>query len=197
MRHKLENVRIAFCQNLFNPALIDAAGKPLHKPTYSSTFLIPKTSPLVAEVRKTIEAVAAEKWKTTSATVLRALAAEGKVCLKDGDLKTQYDGFEGCMFINASTDKAPLVVDKDKSQLSERSGKPYAGCYVIALVDIWAQDNKYGKRINAQLKGVQFYADGDAFSGSAPASEDDFSDVSDTGAAQTEAQTQPAAGGLW
>ena len=34
-----------------------------------------------------------------------------------------------------------------------------------AILDIWAQDNQYGKKVNAQLQGVQFFKDGDAFAG--------------------------------
>jgi len=29
------------------------------------------------------------------------------------------------------------------------------GCYVNALLELYGQDNKYGKRINASLKGIQ------------------------------------------
>ena len=42
------------------------------------------------------------------------------------------------------------------------------------MLDIYAQDNGYGQRINATLKGVQFIADGEAFAGGAPAGDDDF-----------------------
>ena len=34
-----------------------------------------------------------------------------------------------------------------------------------AIVELWAQDNNYGKRINASLAGVQFAKDGEAFAG--------------------------------
>jgi hypothetical protein len=46
------------------------------------------------------------------------------------------------------------------------------------VVEIWAQDNNYGKRINASLKGVQFVRDGDAFAGGGAASPDEFEDLS-------------------
>ena len=61
--------------------------------------------------------------------------------------------------------------------LTAADGRPYAGCYVIANVELWAQDNNYGKRINASLRGVQFLRDGDAFSGGGAASEDEFDEV--------------------
>jgi len=70
------------------------------------------------------------------------------------------------------------VVDRDRTPLVAADGKPYAGCYVTAIVELWPQDNQYGRRINATLSGVQFERDGDAFGGSAPASADDFDDLS-------------------
>ena len=45
-------------------------------------------------------------------------------------------------------------------------------------LELWAQDNNYGKRVNATLMGVQFFRDGDAFAGGGVASEEDFDDVS-------------------
>lgn len=51
-----------------------------------------------------------------------------------------------------------------------------------ASIELWAQDNKqFGKRINAQLRGVQFLRDGDAFAAGSPASEDEFEDLGDQG----------------
>jgi hypothetical protein len=33
---------------------------------------------------------------------------------------------------------------------------PYSGCHANAIINIWAQNNKWGKRVNAGLTGVQF-----------------------------------------
>lgn len=177
MKIKLTNVRIAFCQNLFTAGTM--AGAADSKPAFSSTFLIPKDDPQLAKIKEAIKLVAKEKWQDKADTMLKSLSAEGKLCLKDGETKSQYQGFEGCMFIPTRSYVAPKVFDKDKSELSEKSGKVYAGCYVNASVDIWAQQNAYGKRVNATLKGVQFVKDGDAFAASAPASEADFDDLSE------------------
>ncbi|MDC5277565.1 DUF2815 family protein, partial [Acinetobacter baumannii] len=65
-----------------------------------------------------------------------------------------------------------------KTPLVQADGRPYAGCYVNAAIELWCQDNNYGKRINASLRGVQFLKDGEAFAGGGVASEDDFEDLS-------------------
>jgi hypothetical protein len=48
---------------------------------------------------------------------------------------------------------------------------------VNGTVEVWAQDNKFGKGIRATLRGVQFVKDGDAFSAGTPVSEDDFDEI--------------------
>jgi hypothetical protein len=48
-------------------------------------------------------------------------------------------------------------------KIIESDNKVYAGCVVNATVRLWAQDNNYGKRINAQLRAIQFVKDGAQF----------------------------------
>jgi hypothetical protein len=71
------------------------------------------------------------------------------------------------------------VYDKNKTFLTEADGKPYAGCYVNCALNIWAQDNQYGRRINAELVSVQFLRDGDAFSGGVRSTGDEYEDLSE------------------
>jgi len=109
--------------------------------------------------------------------ILKALRASGKVALRNGDEKSHYSGFAGNLYISARNAVRPTVIDANKSPLTVADGRPYAGCYVNAVIDLWAQDNAYGKRINASLSGVQFVRDGEAFSGGGAASVDEFESV--------------------
>lgn len=172
----LKDVRLAF-PNLFEPTTVNGEGKP----RYSATFILPADHPQLEEIRQKIEAVAKDKWKDKAAAVLQSLYKTGKVALHDGEEKAQYDGFAGNLFVTASAPEhaAPIVIDRDRSPLTQRSGRPYAGCYVNASLEFWAQDNAYGKRINCTLRGVQFYKDGDSFSAGRPASADEFDVVED------------------
>jgi hypothetical protein len=83
------------------------------------------------------------------------------------------------MFVSSRNKTRPLVIDRDKSPLTAQDGRPYAGCFVHASIELWAQDNAYGKRINASLRGVQFFKDGDAFAGGGAASDDEFDDIAE------------------
>lgn len=175
MKVKLENVRLAFPQ-LFEPR---AFGEDGSDPAYGGSFIFSKTHPAYKLVNTAIETVSEEKWEKKAAEVLRQLRTADRICLHDGDSKPDYNGFPGNFFIASRNKARPLVVDRNKSPLTAGDGRPYAGCYVNATLDIWAQANKFGKRINATLSGVQFFKDGDAFTGAPPASPDDFDDLSD------------------
>lgn len=172
MKIKLNNVRLAF-PTLFEAKTVNGEGKA----AFSATFLIDPANPQVRTINAAIEAVAKEKWGAKADAMLKAMRVGDKVCLHDGDLKANYDGFPGSLFISARNPARPTVVDADKTPLVEADGKPYAGCYVHAVLELWAQDNNYGKRVNATLMGVQFFRDGDSFTGGGAASVDDFDDV--------------------
>jgi hypothetical protein len=176
MRVAIKNVRLAF-PALFQPKTVNGEGDP----AYSATFLLdPVEHKANIEILwHAIAAVAKEKWGAKGEQVLKGLIASGKVCLRSGDEKSEYDGFEGKMALSTRSKSRPLVVDRDKSPLVESDGRPYGGCYVNAQVDIWAQENQFGKRINGQVAGVQFVRDGDSFGGGRPASADDFDAVED------------------
>jgi len=169
---KLNNVRLCFPQ-LFEAKTVNGEGKP----AFSAAFLIDPKDPQLEVLNKAIEAVAKEKWGAKSDAMLKTIRAADKTCLHSGDLKANYDGFEGMMYVSARNALRPLVVDVNKAPLTAEDGKPYAGCYVNASVELWTQDNNYGKRVNATLRGVQFYKDGESFAGGGVASDDDFDDL--------------------
>lgn len=174
MKVIIKNARLAF-PALFEPSAF--AGDSSSKPSYSATFIISPLDDQVELVERAIEQAAKEKWGPKAEAILRQLKAQDKVFLHDGELKASYAGFAGNLYINARSVQRPIVIDRNKAPLTERDGRPYAGCYVNASIDIYAQDNQYGKRINAMLLGVQFAKDGEAFSGGALASPDDFEEI--------------------
>lgn len=160
---KLQNVRLSF-PSLFRKAVFNG-----EETKFEATFLLDKEAH--ADTIKEIKAAISEKLKTD---LKGAKLPADKICLKDGD-EIDYEGYDGCMSIKASNNKRPLVIDNDKTPLSEDDNRVYAGCYVNAVIELWAQNNNYGKRINANLLGVQFYKDGEPFGdGGVSASVDDF-----------------------
>lgn len=173
MKVKLKNVRLAF-PRLFKAEQVNGEGEP----HFSAVFIMPKNHPNVKDIKNAIKQVAKEKWADKADAILKKASAEARLCFKDGDLKAEIEGFGNSYFLRANNATRPYVIDRDKTQLNPDDGIIYSGCYVYAVVDIWAMDNKYGKRICASLSGVQFYKDGDAFTGGGIATDEDFDDLS-------------------
>ena len=173
MKIKLQNVRAAFLK-VFTAEAVNGGDKPV----FGSSFLIDPKDPQIKMIESAMAQVAKDKWGAKADAILTEMKVGGKLCLKDGNSKASYDGFANMMFISATTATRPLALNRDRSHLTEADGVLYSGCYVNATVELWAQDNQYGKRINAQLGGVQFFKDGDAFGGGGSAAdENDFDAV--------------------
>ena len=174
MKILLRDWRLAF-PNIWKASAPKGGGEE----AFSASFLAAPDHKQIPEIKKAMAAVAAEKWGAKSVAVYKALESADKLALHSGDAKSEYEGFEGQLFISTRSKIRPSVFDGQRAELVEADGKPYSGCYVNASIEFWAQDNKdYGKRINAQLRGVQFLRDGDAFAGGGKAADaDDFDEI--------------------
>lgn len=174
MKLVLKNVRLAFPQ-LFEAKQVNGEGKP----SFSASLLIEPNDPQVAKLEDAALQVAKAKWGAKADQVIKQAKGQDKWVTHDGDLKSGMAGYEGMIYVNARNPVRPLVIDRDKTPLAEQDGKPYGGCYVNVSVELWAQDNQYGKRVNASLGGVQFVKDGDRFAGGSSADESDFEELAD------------------
>jgi len=161
---------------LFRPRV----GKNNQAGKFGCVLIVPKGSPCLTNLATAMREVAIEKWRERGHQMFEAIAAQDMLCMRDGDRKYNKDGskadeYAGSMYISANSSNPPAVTGPDNVQLAESSGKPYAGCYVDAVVGVWAQENENGLRLNAEIRVVQFMRDGDAFTGSgAPASPDEI-----------------------
>ena len=181
MKLKLKNVRVAFLK-VFKAEAVKGSDKK----TFGATFLIDPKDPQLKAINEAIAQTAKDKWGAKADAVLKQMKAADKLCLHNGDTKAQYDGFENMMFVSSSTPTRPLAFDRNKQPVAEEDGVLYSGCFVNASLELWAQDNDFGKRINAQLGGVQFVKDGDAFGAGSAADEDDFDDLGEGSDAEDE-----------
>lgn len=162
----LRGVRLAF------PSLWKKATFEGDETKFEATFLVPKKD------KKTKKAL----MKLIEDCKEQNKIKTNKVFVRDGDDPEfeDYDGYAGHWCVKAANTVRPKVLDRDKSHLTEEDGVIYSGCYVNAQISPWAQNNKWGRRINANLLGVQFVKDGEPFSGGGKtADDDDFDDLSD------------------
>jgi hypothetical protein len=166
---KLTNVRLSY-PSLFVPNQYGDE----EEPAYKASFILDKVKDAgqIKFIQETMKKLVAE-------AKVKSVAAY-KLCLRDGAEKGDKEGFgDRVMFISSKNRKAIPVVDRDKSLLTIDSGKPYAGCYVNAVVRLWVQDNNFGKRINASLQAVQFSKDGEPFGEGGIDANAVFDDVTD------------------
>jgi hypothetical protein len=135
---------------------------------YESTFILDgvEHKTLIASIQSQIAEMIKENFK------LKTLPAD-KICLKNGS-DSGREELEGKFTIKGSTKKRPLVIDRDKTPLTEDDERIYAGCMVNGVISLWSQNNEFGKRINCSLLGVQFHSDNSPF-GDAGLSPDEFS----------------------
>lgn len=137
--------------HLFEPFAYQGQGKA----KYSCKFLIPKSNKaLIDKIIAEIKALSANTYKD------KRVPPADKLCFRDGDTTGRAED-EGFWVLSASDDARPIVVDQKRNPLTKEDEVIYPGCVVNGRIRLWAQDNQYGKRINANLLGVQFVKDGE------------------------------------
>lgn len=159
------------------------------EPAYGIRLIVDPKDNDVSVLDDAMLEAAVAKWKEDGPSILKMLISNKKVCFEHGpylSAKTgkPYSGFEGMFNLGTrtpTTKPKPTVFNKfgePVTILSEIEQTIYSGSYVNAKVEIWAQDNSFGRRINCSLLGVMFAADGDSFGGgAAPAAAGDFADM--------------------
>ena len=177
----LKGVRLSFA-DIYKPAkdsVDPKTGEPI-KGKYKANGLMEKDTPLtkqnLAKLKKAKEAVIEAKWGKNPPK-LRA----DKICVRDGD-DENWEGYENHWYIAASEKEMPVLITRKKDAkgkwVEAKPGEIYSGAVVNMVVQLWAQDNEHGKRINANLKAIQFHEAGKPFASSAPVDPNEkFADI--------------------
>jgi len=173
MRMTIRNVRVAF------PAIFEKQAIGDGEPAFGAKFIIPPDHPQVAEIEAAVKAAAEAKWKEKADGVMSVLKEDKKVAFVKGPYRNKngetYEGFDGMFHLSTrSADIQPTTLDSANNATNKDAGLIYGGAYLDAAVEFWAQDNKWGRRLNCTLRGVRFVKHGDRFSGSPPASAEEF-----------------------
>ncbi len=172
----LPDVRLSYA-NIWRPRKFDDDSEPRFEATGLLDPTLEKHQKTIAKITSEFERICKEQWGKVPQKL------KGKPFgLADED-ELEYDGWAGMFYFAANTKPTrPKIVDRNPNiVLTEEDGRPYAGCYVNLSVQMWADARKvYGPRINGTLRAIQFYRDGEAFSGAGPINAaDEFEDVSD------------------
>lgn len=166
---------------------------------YPAHFIVAPDHPVVAAVVAAMKTAANGLWGTNGPAMYESLKAKHMLCLKEGSvMKPGEEAYAGKLFIAGNAKKRFTIVGPDKTPVQQGDQfAPYSGCYVNGIIQVWAQDNSWGKRINAQVMGVQFTRHGESLGGGRIASPDDFGVVSAAGADAAAPSAAGAAAGLF
>jgi len=174
----LKNVVLAF------PALAEPQSFGEGEPAYGAKFPIKPNSEQHKAIEAAILAEATEAWKEKAASVLKMLEEDGKVAFTKKVYRSKktgeaYQGFEGTHYLSTRNAKTqPSVYNAYGDEVDGKANierDAFSGAVVNASIEIWAQDNKWGRRINCSLRGVMLTGEGENFGGgSSPASANEF-----------------------
>jgi len=163
---------------------------------FQATFLLDPSDSVHIELIKLIKRTA----KKTLIEAFGEIPKGVKKCFGMADKhpnKKDYDGYKGMFYISTGNSTKPTLVDRQRRDLDESDGVLYAGCWVNTNPTLWTFDHPIGgKGIAANLRIIQFVADGEPF-GNAPAKADEEledveigDDTADDGWDQTEEEEE-------
>lgn len=176
---RLESVRISY-PHIYTPSAFEE-GDPKK---FSAKFLLDPSDPNHAAKIKEIKLEAAKLMREEFGPDFKAAGLKG-VCFADGNTRVDdqgdvKEGYADMWVIGASEFTRTAVANRTGDPVVEGEPQaPYGGCYVNATITLWTQNNKWGKRINANLRGTQFVKDGDAFGRAPISAEDEFEALED------------------
>lgn len=164
----LRNVRLSFPQ-IWTPKAFQEG----QAPSFQASFLLDPTNQahakVIAEVKAETTDICAKYWGEVPKGVKKCFGLADTIDPTTELPVKPYEGYKGMFYFASANKRRFQIVDRDgRTPLTEKDGKPYAGCYVNALVSLWTSDHpKGGKRVSANLLTMQFVKDGTAF-GAAP-----------------------------
>lgn len=184
---QLKHVRIAFIDELFEPGQYEGKGDFRH----TATLIVEPGSENDKAIQAAIQAEAKLAWGKHAEGKLEDLKGDKKAFSylmkpKKNSSGDVYDGFENTYSLSGvrkAKDGAPLFLHNVKDpatgkaqRLTGKEGVIYAGCYVNAKVEMWAQSGAHSG-MRCGLLGIQYDAPGDSFGGASRPSDDGFDAV--------------------
>lgn len=151
----LKNVRLSY-PALFRPKSMTAPDGKQTAPKYGAVFITHLPNAERDELLDLITHVFQSKCPG------KTLAADKKFARRGDD--TGKPEYAGAIVISASesVERPPKVYNR-AGKITASEAEVYSGCMVDAVIRPWAQDNQWGKRVNASLVAVKFVGDNEPF----------------------------------
>lgn len=163
-------VRLSYA-NVWEPKSINGGAE-----KYSVSLIIPKSdTKTINDINAAINA-AIEEGKGKFGGKIPNKAAL-KLPLRDGDIDRPDDeAYANCYFINANSNTAPQIVDKNVNPILDRS-EVYSGVYARVSINCYAFNSNGNKGIACGLGNIQKIRDGEPLGGRTNAADDFTTDV--------------------
>lgn len=165
-------VRLSYA-NVWEPKSINGGAE-----KFSVSLIIPKSDvKTLSAINGAIDA-AIEEGKGKFGGKIPNKAAI-KLPLRDGDIDRPDDeAYADSFFINANSNTAPQVVDKNVNPILDRS-EVYSGIYARVSINFYAFNSNGNKGIACGLGNIQKIRDGEPLGGRTNAADDFSTDVDD------------------
>lgn len=127
----------------------------------------------LAEMQVEEERMILEAWGEAPAKLVLEYTGSGndRTNMQSGEI---YQGYEGMVFIACKNTNQPLLIDTERNILPKGDKGIVGGMYANATINLFCQENKYGKAIRASIRGVQALGYGEPFG--SRVSDEEFAD---------------------
>lgn len=165
-------VRLSYA-NVWEPKSINGGAE-----KFSVSLIIPKSDvKTLSAINEAIDAAIEEGKGKFGGKVPNKAAI--KLPLRDGDIDRPDDeAYADSYFINANSNTAPQVVDKNVNPILDRS-EVYSGIYARVSINFYAFNSNGNKGIACGLGNIQKIRDGEPLGGRTNAADDFSTDVDD------------------
>jgi len=165
-------VRLSYA-NVWEPKSINGGAE-----KFSVSLIIPKSDvKTLSAINGAIDAAIEEGKGKFGGKVPNKAAI--KLPLRDGDIDRPDDeAYADSYFINANSNTAPQVVDKNVNPILDRS-EVYSGIYARVSINFYAFNSNGNKGIACGLGNIQKIRDGEPLGGRTNAADDFTTDVDD------------------
>lgn len=178
----LSDVRLSF-PHLVDPQVNKNPETGKERSAYNADFIMPQDHPGFQAFMQRYAVLAQEKWKENAQAAMQRIQADRKTrCFGLGEEKVNsktfqvYSGYKGMVYLSASRDQRPQVVDASGKPIDsnntmiyqDMTRKMYAGCRVNAAIKPWLQQNTHGVGVRCDFVAIQFFKDDNPFGEGAP-----------------------------
>jgi len=159
-------VRLSYA-NVWEPKSINGGSE-----KYSVSIIIPKSdTKTIAAINAAVETALEEGRGKFGGKIPNKSAL--KLPLRDGDTDRPDDeAYADCYFVNANSNTAPEIVDKELNPIMSRS-EVYSGVYARVSINFYAFNSNGNRGIACGLGNIQKIRDGEPL-GSKTSAADDF-----------------------